>query len=533
MLDIYIWNPSKPGKANPYSNDFKTLAKIAMKRGAVGHISMAATVYEDSANFTKVSNDPDLSDILKPAIPTYARIVDNPSGDETVYRRGRKLEGVTAVNSFWPSKAIGKKLFGKSILKAGSKIDAILADSILKDMVSESAFPNSLIHHGKFFKSENRFVSYRERLSSALQKQAEQYDLDYLSLVNELATVDNSLKKMQELYPSVKYNGNINDPKKVLGLKKVKIHYWYHDRKNYEDGDGKLYASSINYDAMSDALIAVQKLVETTKNEFHGLLPELKALHNPALNSLCDEYLELTREVGYLSQSPDPFAGAHHAIAESKLAIVRMQMIDEIEGVHSNKYQRLIEKMVDVDSRLHSASQQVETISKDIETVKALKDKLIKIQDKKDDVRAKRKICIEERDRLLREISVFEQTEGRNADHVIPLPTSESGKHFFIDEVAIMQHIKENNDAPLKYQLFGENCARSVKRCLLAAIGENKELKSALENMDDLPKDFFKYKFIETPGSVMKWVLELSKRLDTLNYKYDHEHNLRASNAPS
>ncbi|KTD07270.1 hypothetical protein [Legionella jamestowniensis] len=85
----------------------------------------------------------------------------------------------------------------------------------------------------------------------------------------------------------------------------------------------------------------------------------------------------------------------------------------------------------------------------------------------------------------------------------------------------MLQQIKENSKGHTKYQLFGENCARNVKGCLLAAIRKNKELNNALEKMDDLPKDFFRYKFLETPGSVMKWVLELSNRLDTLNKNYD------------
>ncbi|QBR84826.1 hypothetical protein E3983_10965 [Legionella israelensis] len=524
MLDIYIWNPSKSGKANPYSNNFKTLAKTSMKGGAVGHISLAVTVYENNGNFNKISSDPNLLGILEPATPTYERLVNNQSREVTEYGRGRKLEGVTAVNSFWPSKPIGKKFFGKSILKVGSKIDPSLVESITQDMISESAIPDALIHHGKFFKKEKEFISHRERLYSALKKQAEQYDQDYLSLINEMAAVDNSLKQMQELYPGLKYNGNLNDPMKVLGLKKIKIHYWYYNKKNYEDGDGKVYASSINYESVSDILKRAKQLEEITKNKFLNLLPELKILNNPVLNSLCEEYIELTRELDYLSKSTDPFAGAHQAIADTKLTIIRMQMMNEIEALDSAEHQHLKEEVLTVDSQLHSCSQQVDKISKDIESIEKLKDKLIKIQLEKNDNRAKKAICTKESDKLIREISAFEKTEGRNADHVISLPTSESGKHFFIDEAAILKQIKENRTGNTKYQLIGENCARNVKGCLLAAIRENPELNEALKNMHDLPKDFFKYKFLETPGSVMKWVLELSKRLDILNNNYDHDH---------
>ncbi|KTD07269.1 hypothetical protein SAMN02746073_2752 [Legionella jamestowniensis DSM 19215] len=154
-------------------------------------------------------------------------------------------------------------------------------------MKAESGIPDALIHHGKFFKTEKGFASHRERLYSKLLKQAEQYDQDYLTLINEMSAID------------------------------------------------------------------------------------------------------------------------------IKLTVIRMQMMNEIEALHSAEHQPLKAKMMAVDTQLYSHSRQVEKISKDIERIKVLKDRLIEIQLKKDDIRAKKVICAKESNKLTHEIKTLSKRKEK------------------------------------------------------------------------------------------------------------------------
>lgn len=102
------------------------------------------------------------------------------------------------------------------------------------------------------------------------------------------------------------------------------------------------------------------------------------------------------------------------------------------------------------------------------------------------------------------------KTDGRHPDHSINLPTSECGLPYFVDELEVIKAMeKERNE---NYTLIKNNCAKSVKRCLLAGI---EHLRTVL------PKSFFKYQPIETTNGVYKWAKALELELRKLNMKLD------------
>ncbi|CAM2840022.1 Uncharacterised protein [Legionella steigerwaltii] len=99
-------------------------------------------------------------------------------------------------------------------------------------------------------------------------------------------------------------------------------------------------------------------------------------------------------------------------------------------------------------------------------------------------------------------------TDGRHPDHSVSLPTSDSGLPYYVDELAVIRAMeKEGNE---NYALIKNNCAKSVKRCLMAGIDHLKKV---------LPKSFFKYHPIETTNGIYKWARSLEHELLKLNTK--------------
>lgn len=103
------------------------------------------------------------------------------------------------------------------------------------------------------------------------------------------------------------------------------------------------------------------------------------------------------------------------------------------------------------------------------------------------------------------------KTEGRHPDHSINLPTSESGLRYFVNELEVIKAMQ--NESNENYCLIQNNCAKSVKRCLLAGIQHlKKELKE-----NGVPSSFFKFQPIETTNGVYKWARKLEHELVKLN----------------
>ncbi|QRN03085.1 hypothetical protein GH742_03970 [Legionella sp. MW5194] len=102
-------------------------------------------------------------------------------------------------------------------------------------------------------------------------------------------------------------------------------------------------------------------------------------------------------------------------------------------------------------------------------------------------------------------------TVGRHPDMTLYLPAADSVT-IGLDEKKIMQAMAEEKDQ--KYSFIVNNCASSVKRCLLAGIDE--ELKKQLQDQG-LEPDFFRVKKIETCQSLKKWTKKLEHHLIMLN----------------
>ncbi|MDX1837566.1 hypothetical protein DIZ81_06465 [Legionella taurinensis] len=102
-------------------------------------------------------------------------------------------------------------------------------------------------------------------------------------------------------------------------------------------------------------------------------------------------------------------------------------------------------------------------------------------------------------------------TTGRHPDMTLYLPAADSVT-IGLDEKKIMQAMAEEKDQT--YSFIVNNCASSVKRCLLAGI--DNALKKQLQDQG-LEPDFFKVKKIETCQSLKKWTKTLEHHLIMLN----------------
>lgn len=102
-------------------------------------------------------------------------------------------------------------------------------------------------------------------------------------------------------------------------------------------------------------------------------------------------------------------------------------------------------------------------------------------------------------------------TTGRHPDMTLYLPAADSVT-IGLDEKKIMQAMKEEKDQT--YSFIVNNCASSVKRCLLAGIDD--ALKKQLQEQG-LEPDFFRVKKIETCQSLKKWTKTLERHLIELN----------------
>lgn len=104
-----------------------------------------------------------------------------------------------------------------------------------------------------------------------------------------------------------------------------------------------------------------------------------------------------------------------------------------------------------------------------------------------------------------------ETTVGRHPDLTLYLPVADS-KTIGLDEKKILKALEEENGQT--YSFFTNNCASSVKRCLLAGI--DKTLQRQLEDAGLAP-DFFQVKKIETCQSLKRWTKTLEHHLIELN----------------
>lgn len=104
-----------------------------------------------------------------------------------------------------------------------------------------------------------------------------------------------------------------------------------------------------------------------------------------------------------------------------------------------------------------------------------------------------------------------ETTVGRHPDLTLYLPAADSTT-IGLDEKKILKSLEEENGQT--YSFLTNNCASSVKRCLLAGIDE--ALQKQLEDAGLAP-DFFQVKKIETCQTLKKWTKILEHHLIELN----------------
>lgn len=113
---------------------------------------------------------------------------------------------------------------------------------------------------------------------------------------------------------------------------------------------------------------------------------------------------------------------------------------------------------------------------------------------------------IEQSAQLKFEMSNIYQTYGKNPDFQITLSTDIPA----FDEQAILVEMQRQRQAD-KYDFVANNCAHSVKKCLLK--GLLPEVKALLQEQLGVKNEFFQVTKLETPELVMQWIFTLQNYL--------------------
>lgn len=106
-----------------------------------------------------------------------------------------------------------------------------------------------------------------------------------------------------------------------------------------------------------------------------------------------------------------------------------------------------------------------------------------------------------------------ERTEGRHPDHIIKLPVTRDGWEYHLDEIKVLEAMEQERSN--NYSFIFNNCATSVKRCILSGISE--PLREHLMETG-LKASFFQLKKIEPCKGLRDWTRVLESRLIQLNF---------------
>jgi hypothetical protein len=106
-----------------------------------------------------------------------------------------------------------------------------------------------------------------------------------------------------------------------------------------------------------------------------------------------------------------------------------------------------------------------------------------------------------------------ERTEGRHPDHIIKLPVTRDGWEYHLDEIKVLEAMEQERSN--NYSFIFNNCATSVKRCILAGISQS--LREHLMETG-LKESFFHLKKIETCKGLRDWVRRLEISIIQLNF---------------
>ncbi|STX41422.1 Uncharacterised protein [Legionella donaldsonii] len=480
MLELYVWNPRNKNKQDLHGS-LKGIAKAVVQGGNVGHMSLAVTLYENKHNLSEI--DKKFKQLkFQQAMPIYEAVKTGDPNGLGFYKRGKKLKGLSAFLSLWPGdEGITKLRAIQSFFRVGGKVKSLFSEKVQMDMrgewsdsTDESPSSKRIIEHHRGSEFEPSELSQKmqavDNRIAELEKQKQEMraELEKKGRAPQTA-MEKKLEARRKLLPQT-------TPNVVNLLSKPGV-------KKPDDGL-----------AAAQEKQALEKELKQLKVEFHNLLLNADM---PKIYAYIEEYRTLTSEFNKINTLYDDEPDSNKVRRHLRLYFQRYPENEDAQALLALQTQitDTMNKLRDLEKEEHQINEllrQYENIKKELHDLK------------------------QEKEQIELELENSEVTEGLSPDHKVSLPTSECGQPYFLDEIAILKKMERLlHDPNYKYDLFGQNCARAVKECVMAGLSET--TRKAIKKLPDYSKHFFDSRFFETPVMAIEWIFKLNHYLNELN----------------
>lgn len=480
----------------------KHVAGMALSGGNVGHISVTVSLRANNIDLERIkASRPGLYFEKAPPIPEKIILrrekyrSRGKSRDLTIYARGKMIEGISVTNSFWPSKSPGYLRFFASMFRVGGGVPGVY-NNLTDDKIAEADNESRMIHH---------HVQLKDAKSKGLKPKS---------------------AREQKCWDLLNQQANMMNHKSQLNRQLEKIRSQYMQEIAHFS---KIYPSTTNMNAIKDgidygfleSLTLRKQNLEKSKRKYEHKLEKIiseliQRIDNPRITRELKKLLHNIQVIKSVN-AIDPrkkgiFFDAEQELLETKTAL---QCLEVITKLKSDRKTILSGKQMEkLFTSISETEADISSLDAVIKGVTGLQNQILKIEkEKAEDEKELFKIQ-NEIQTLSFEIDEYEKSPGKNPDCTVSFPTSENGCLFYLDEELILEHM-ERQRQNAQYDLFGENCARSVKRCLIAGI--NEYTQQEILKLKGVPKNFFSHQFSEIPSEVQQWALDLSKYLKQLN----------------
>ncbi|PWY54024.1 hypothetical protein DGG96_19165 [Legionella qingyii] len=464
MIQVNVWLSTTQILGKRIKNRFFGPLLASEDKGEnIGHANFVMELNERSPGYQKLEDK---------SSPLFARkslcyIPEVVVGNSGLYYKRKPLRSVQVTHSFWPEESpssgeLARDFFNLLHLAPKSKGTKPEISDHDSDMRREESHTHSLtIEHPAY--------RIKQKKIDAAKKKNLKATVDVWNLDGDIDNRKNIVEKINQL--TIKQQTLLASHNQLL-----------------EQSQADLYALSKAKDEIT---------AELSRNTKESIFPSkilsyLKNVAKPDSKTIA----EISRIINALEDLQKENETLHRSLIALETEIEQTQLI--CQGQLRENQQALDQtanEIVVLEKQLQELNERINGM--DENTVEQLK---ANVRNRADFLLRKERL-----------MESSNRTEGKHPDHSIHLPTSDSGLRYHINELAVIDAMqKESNE---NYCFIQNNCAKSVKRCLLAGI---QHLKNELKK-NGVPDSFFRPQAIETTNGVYKWARSLERELTKLN----------------
>ncbi|MBL7480542.1 hypothetical protein [Legionella bononiensis] len=271
----------------------------------------------------------------------------------------------------------------------------------------------------------------------------------------------------------------------------------------------------------------LEHITTSHKNEINALKSSIHT-NSSCLDQISKKLTALGRTHSYLNivQNRDPdtqkqflsIRAQIESLQQEKEHLVHdnqesLRAIDELELIFAEQINTINEDIKSNENAIHYYADRIEQVQQEING-RTLEDLEL--------MRAESRKRVDYTSRKEQFLLTHEKTEGRHPDHIIKLPIKSDGWEYYVDEIKMLEAMQKERQNST-YSFIFNNCATSVKRCILAGIDDT--LRDHLIEAG-LKQSFFKLNTIETCKGLRTWVRALEACLIRLNFPpLEQEHS--------